>query len=330
MLVGTSTWVAKVGDQTIEGPVFQAEYQRDLNQATRNLPPGQDASADLKRKVGDATLQRLIGQAALTQEMRRLRIVTPDAAVRDATYAMPAFRGSDGKFSRQVFEAVLRNQGMTEQHFIDLMRGDLAQRQLLEAVAAGASAPQAEAAPLYQEQFEKRSADMVEFPFAAETAPAPTDAELQRWYDNHPEAYSSPELRRIKAIVLSPQTLAKDIPITDDDLRAAYNQRKEDYVTPEKRSAQVISAPDEAKAKALADQWRTGTDWTVLQAAAQQAGASAVSLDDATQGEFPDAGLAKAVFAAPANAVSDPVKGPLGWYVLKVTKVSPGSEKTFA
>jgi len=328
-MVGSSTWVAKVGDQTIEGSVFQAEYQRELNQATRNLPPNQDASADLKRTAADTALQRLIGQAALDQELHRLRVVTPDAAVRDATYAMPAFRGSDGKFSRQVFEAVLRNQGMTEQHFIDLMRGDLAQRQLLEAVAAGASAPQAEAAPLYQEQFEKRSADMVEFPFAAETAPAPTDAELQRWYDNHPEAYSSPELRRIKAIVLSPQTLAKDIPITDDDLRAAYNQRKEDYVTPEKRSAQVISAPDEAKAKALADQWRTGTDWTVLQAAAQQAGASAVSLDDATQGEFPDAGLAKAVFAAPANAVSDPVKGPLGWYVLKVTKVSPGSEKTF-
>jgi peptidyl-prolyl cis-trans isomerase D len=328
-LVGTSTWVAKVGDQTIEGPVFQAEYQRDLNQATRNLPPGQDASADLKRKVGDATLQRLIGQAALTQEMRRLRIVTPDAAVRDATYAMPAFRGTDGKFDRQAFETVLRNNGLTEPGFIAMMRGDLAQRQLLEAVAAGATTPSAEAMPLYQGQYEKRSADMVEFPFAAETAPAPTDAELQRWYDNHPYLYSTPELRRIKAIVLSPQTLAKDIPITDDDLRAAYEQRKADYVTPEKRSAQVVSAADEAKARALADQWRGGADWAVMQAAAQKDGASAVALDDATPQEFPDTDLAKAVFAAPADAVSDPVKGALGWYVLKVVKVTPGTARTF-
>ena len=163
------------------------------------------------------------------------------------------------------------------------MRGDLAQQQVLEAVAAGAAAPQAEAVPLYQMQFEKRSADMVEFPFAAETAPAPTDAELQRWYDNHPERYSTPELRRIKAIVLSPQTLAKDIPITDDELRAAYNQRKAEYVTPEKRSAQVISVADEAKARALAEQWRGGADWTAMQAAAQQDGASAVALDDASQ-----------------------------------------------
>jgi len=328
-MVGSSTWVAKVGDRTIEGPAFQAEYQRSLNQATRNLPSGQDASAELKRSVGDAALQRLIGQAALDEELRRLRVVTPDVAVRDATYAMPAFRGSDGKFNRQAFEAALRNNGLTEQRFVEMMRGDLAQRQLLEAAAAGAAAPQVEAMPLYQEQFEKRSADMVEFPFAAETAPAPTDAELQRWYDNHPDRYSSPELRRIKAVVLSPQTLAKDIPISDNDLRAIYDQRKADYVTPEKRSAQVVSVADEAKVRALADQWRGGADWAAMQAAAQQDGASAVALDNATQGEFPDADLAKAVFAAPADAVSEPVKGALGWYVLKVVKVTPGSEKTF-
>jgi peptidyl-prolyl cis-trans isomerase D len=54
-----------------------------------------------------------------------------------------------------------------------------------------------------------------------------------------------------------------------------------------------------------------------------------VALDDASQQEFPDTDLAKAVFQAPLDTVSDPVKGALGWYVLKVTKVTPGSEKTF-
>jgi peptidyl-prolyl cis-trans isomerase D len=157
--------------------------------------------------------------------------------------------------------------------------------------------------PIYQGQFEKRSADMVEFPFAAETAPTPTEAELQRWYDNHPFLYSSPELRHIKAIVLSPQTLAADIPISDADLHAAYEQRKAEYVTPAKRTADVISSPDEAKARALAEQWRGGAEWTAMQAAAQQDGASAVTLTDATQQEFPDADLAKAVFAAVPDTV---------------------------
>src|SRR6185312_14288364 len=233
-LVGANpTWVAKVGDVTIDGPVFQAEFQRNLNQATRNLPPGQDATADLKRQVGDATLQRLIGQAALRLEQQRLRVVTPDPAVRDAVLAMPNFRDNAGKFSRATFEAALRSNGLSEPQFLTMMRGDLGQRQMLDAVAAGAAVPQTEAAPLYAEQFEKRSADIAEFAIAAAPAPAaPTEAELQRWYDNHPDRYSTPELRRIRAIVLSPQTLEKDIEVTDAELAAEYDRRKAQYVTP--------------------------------------------------------------------------------------------------
>ena len=104
--------------------------------------------------------------------------------------------------------------------------------------------------------------------------PAPDEAALQRWYDNHPDSYATPEYRRIKAIELSPQSLASEITVTDDELRAAYDEHKADYVTPEKRSAEVISAPDEAKARALADKWRGGADWAAMQAAAQAEGAS--------------------------------------------------------
>ncbi len=45
--------------------------------------------------------------------------------------------------------------------------------------------------------------------------------------------------------------------------------------------------------------------------------------------QFPDPDLAKAVFAAQADTVSDPVKGALGWFVVKVTKIVAGGETTF-
>ena len=293
-LVGTSTWVAKVGGQTIEGAQLQEAYQREMAQPTRELPAGQEPTQEMRSGVAREALQRLIAQAALDQELQRLRIVTPDAAVRQTVFAMPAFRGPDGQFDRQTFEAVLRNNGLTEARFLDMMRGDLAQRQLLGAVSAGAATPEVLLRPLFQGQFEKRSADMVEFPLAAAPEPpAPTEADLQRWYDNHPDHYSAPEYRRIKAVVLSPQTLAKDIAITDADLQAAYEQHKAEYVKPAKRSAEVVSVPDEAKAKALAERWRGGADWAAMQKAAQDAGGSAIALDDATEREFPDAELAR-------------------------------------
>jgi len=54
-----------------------------------------------------------------------------------------------------------------------------------------------------------------------------------------------------------------------------------------------------------------------------------VALDRATQPELPDADLAKAVFAATPDTVLPPVKGALGWYVLKVTAAISGSAKSF-
>ena len=148
-LVGTSTWAAKVGGQTIEGAQLQEAYQREMAQVTRNLPAGQEPTQDMRSGVAREALQQLITQAALNQELQRLRIVTPDQAVRQTVFAMPAFRGPNGQFDRQTFETVLRNNGLTEARFLDMMRGDLAQRQLLGAVSAGAATPEVLLRPLY-------------------------------------------------------------------------------------------------------------------------------------------------------------------------------------
>ena len=330
-LAGTSTWVAQVGGQQIEAMALQTEFQRSMALVSRDLPAGQEPSAELRRRVANDTLQRMIAQAALGSELRTLRIVAPDAAVAEYARSMPAFRGPDGAFSKPVFDAVLRNNGLTEPRFLDMLRGDLAQRQLLGTVSAGAAASDLLITPLYLSEFEKRSADTVEFALAAAAEPPPPDdATLQRWYDNHPDLYMTPEYRRIKAIVLSPLRLAREIDATDAELRSAFEQNRARYVTLAKRSAQVISVDDEAKAKALAETWRATEDWTAMQAAAQAEGASAVAIDDATEAQFPDASLSKAVFAAAPGAVSDPVKGSLGWYVVKVTNAVAGQEPTLA
>lgn len=329
-LMGPPSWIAKVGGQTIEIPAFQTEYQRAMAQETRNLPSGQEASSELRRRVGQQMLDRMIGRAALSEELKSLRVATPDDSIAAAARTMPAFRGSDGKFSKPVFDNVLRNNGYTEARFLSDLRGDLAQQQVLSTLSSAAAAPDSEVKPLYDAEFEKRAADMALFPLSAASDPAaPDEAVLKRWYENHPDSYATPEYRKIKAIELSPQSLGSEITVTDDELHAAYEERKAEFQTPENRSAEVIAAPDEAKARTLADKWRGGADWAAMQAAAQADGAAAITQDDATQVQFPDPDLAKVVFSASVNAVSEPVKGQLGWFVVKVTKIAGGSVTTF-
>ncbi|MBN9559620.1 MAG: SurA N-terminal domain-containing protein [Alphaproteobacteria bacterium] len=327
--IGRETWVAKVGSTEIEGPQVQEAFRQQLAQVTKMLGD-KEPSPELRRSIASQSLDRLIAQTLLAQEARDLHISVPNEAVREAVYQLPAFRGPNGQFDRSRLEQVLRNNGMNEQHFLELMRTDLSQRQLLEAVRAGAMPPDMLTRAVFDFEFERRAADMAELPFADAKPPAePSEDVLKRWWENHPDAYRIPEYRRIKLVVLSPQTLAKDIKVSDEDLRAEYEARKSEYVTPPKRSAEVITAPDEAHAKQLAAAWKAGADWAKMQQEAQAAGGSAIDLTDAKQAEFPSPELGKAIFAAAPDAVSDPIHDAAGWAVVRVTKVTPGTERSF-
>ncbi len=329
-VLGTSSWAAKVAGTTIETTTFETEYHRALSAATRDLPPGQEASAALRRDVGEQTLQRMIGQLALKKELADLRIVVPDAVVAETTRTMPAFRGASGGFDRFRFETVLRNNGMSEAMFLDTMRADLARRQLVDAVTAATRVPETEAVPIYKAQFEKRSADLAAFPIAATPeAPVPSEDIVRRYYDNHPDVYATPERRKLKAILLSTRLMSAEISVSDKDVLAFYGSHLAEYTTIAKRSARVISAPDEAVATALAEKWRGGADWAAMEAAAKIAGASAIAQDDATEKQFPDPDLAKAIFAAPVDTVSAPVKGRFGWFVVRVGGATAGGTTPF-
>jgi peptidyl-prolyl cis-trans isomerase D len=327
--MGTDTWLAKVGDRTIEPTELDGPFRAAMARYSR-ANPGAEASGALRRQIAQETLQELILRVAVDQETRRLGVGVPDADLRQSVFDIPAFRGPSGQFDRQVFETLLRNNGLTEAGFLALQREDLARRQVLEAVSAGVAVPDVLTRQAFDYQAERRSADMVEFPFAAVPPPAPPDeAVLMRWHQNHPWLYSTPEFRRIKAVVLAPQTIAKDVPVTDEELHKLYDQHTDEFVVAARRSVQVMLVNDEAKARALADKWRAGADWPAMQEAAKADGGSAVDLDKVTEQAVPVPELAKAVFAAPPQAVSDPLHGPLGWNVFRVTDVVPGSERTF-
>jgi peptidyl-prolyl cis-trans isomerase D len=322
--LGSGGALAVVAGHKIQLADVQQAYQRQMAQVTQMLGGKMDATPEMKRGVAGQALEQVITQAALNGAVTDMGVGVSEDGLRQAVADIPAFHGPNGQFDRATYQAVLSNNNMTEPQLLTLLRGDLGQRQLMGTVRAGTASPETLTKAVFQFQQEKRVANAVQLPFSAAPAPpAPSEEQLTRWYENHKENYSTPEMRRIKAVVLSPATVAHDIQVTDADLQAAYDARKAEFVQPEKRSVQVLLVPDEAKAKALAAQWSAGADWATI-----QKDNSPVELTDSTQADFPAPELGKAVFAAVPNTVAPPVHSPLGWHVFKVTNVTTGSNKT--
>jgi peptidyl-prolyl cis-trans isomerase D len=318
--------VATVAGRKIDQADFQIAFQRQLQQIGQmmgNKPP----PPEMRTAIAQQTLQRLVTQTAITAAAEKMGIAAPDDAVRQAVFDVPAFHGPSGQFDRATMQSVLANNGMTEPMFLRLVREDLVDQQLLESVRAGISAPVGLAREVFAAEHEKRRADLVELPFSAvPPPPAPDDAAIERWWDNHPDLYSSPEFRRIKAVVLSAETIAKSVEVSDAEMQAWYEAHKANFETPEKRSVQAVVAQDQAEAVKLAVQWKADpTGWAAVQAAASAAGASATELDESTLIEFPSPELGRAVFDAPPDAITGPVSTPLGWAVLRVTHVTGGT-----
>ena len=121
-----------------------------MNQVTRHLGGRTEPTPAHRRAVADATLERLVVQAAIAGEVQRLGLAVPDDALRQAVFDIPAFRGPSGTFDRTTFEGVLRSNNFTEGRFLELMRADLNSRQLLESVQAGVAPPDALLKPVYR------------------------------------------------------------------------------------------------------------------------------------------------------------------------------------
>ena len=324
---GNDGSVATVGDQKIEMPEMQDAYRRQLDQVTRMFGGKIDPTPEMKKAIAAQALERVITRTALAEGVRKFGIAVPDDILRQAIFEMPAFRGPQGTFDRATYDSVLRNNNLSEPRFLGMMRADIAQRQLLDPARSAGFSPETLTKEVYAFQQEKRVADIVTLTFAAAPAPdAPTEAQLTRWYDNHLPAYSTPEYRRIKLIVLSPELTAREVTVTDDDVKSSYEARRAEFGQPERRSLQVLLADDEAKAKAIVEKWRAGADWAALQTEF----GTGTELPNATREQIPSAELAAAAFAAAQDAVGEPVKGPFGLQVFKVTAVQPGNVKSFA
>ncbi|KAA2215066.1 peptidyl-prolyl cis-trans isomerase [Teichococcus oryzae] len=327
---GRDSAVARVGGEPIELPEAQQAARREISRVQRQLGGAMEITPQMSNAIARQAVESLVMDRVQRQEAARLRLAAPEGAVRDYVFGIPAFQGLDGRFSRPTFDGFLRNNGLTEQAFLALLRADLERQQMVGAVRAGAAGPDALTRPLLAWERERRVADIVALSLAAAPEPpAPTEEQLTRYHENNPDRFSAPEYRRYTVAVLSPETLAGEIEPSEDELRAAYEARQGQFETPERRTLEQAVLQSEEAARAIAEQWRGGADFAAITEAAQQAGGQALPLGTTDRSSLPVPELANAAFSLAEGGVSAPVQTPFGWHVLKVTGIEPGSSRGF-
>ncbi|WP_449471829.1 SurA N-terminal domain-containing protein [Sphingobium chungangianum] len=320
-LGGGGETVAKAGGTRLTLPQFQERVQRVFENARRATPGLQ---------IGDFLAQGAAGQiydqlvAAMTlKEYAKDQGVHISKRLVDAQIAqIPAFQDAAGRFSQENFRQLLLRERITEQALREDITREILERQMLAPLGLGVKLPNSVILPYASLLLEARQGTIAAVPAAAfADIRDPTDAQLATYYQQNAGRFTIPEQRRIRYAVIDGERFAQASQPTDAEIAASYNQNKASYAAKESRNFEQLILPSEAAAKTITEQVKGGKS---LAAAAQGAGLEASALVDQSRESLTtttSAAIANAGFAAKQGELVGPIRGPLGWILLRVSNV---------
>ncbi len=318
---------------------FEQVRQQQRTQQGKAFDSTAFESVDNKRAV----LDQLVDETLLQMVAERDGLALPKSAVQKEIMGISSFSVA-GKFDPKQYELVLQSQRMSPQQFEKLVSTGLMQRMIPDQLAASGLAGDAELESFLRLSQQTRDVRFLEIPPPPVPAAAPSDNDVLAWYKAHPALYRSPEKVAIEYVELNAADLAVSTVADEASLRKRYDAVKSKYGTPDQRMASHIlvkvdpkatpaqDAAAHAKAIDMAARARQpNADFAALAAAnsddvgSKNAGGDLGAVD---KGVFGDA-FDKAFFALQPGQVSDPVRLPDGWHVLKFRELIAGNSKSF-
>ncbi|MFD1333279.1 SurA N-terminal domain-containing protein [Methylopila musalis] len=326
---GSANVAASVGEQQIPLETFRRAYQGELRrlseEAKRPITPEIARMAGL----GDRVLNNLINEAALDESVRAFGLSVSDDEVAREITGDPIFRGPTGGFDRAQFNSILANNNLREQDYVLLQRGFTSRRQITDALTDGVQAPAVLREAVHAFESESRTLSYLTLQQEAPAAvPAPSEAQLKSFYEEHKASFAAPEYRKLATLTLDAAAIAASKQIPEAQLRAYYDENHPRYVTAEKRSIEQIAYPSLADAKAASDRIKAGGLFE-QEMIARKITPQDAFLGDLTKAQMFDKKIADVAFALQPNAVSEPVEGAYATVLLRVTGVQQQQVRRF-
>ena len=329
----TASTVASVGGAKISAQEYHYAYQRTLQQYQRRLR--QPFTNEQARAIGldRQVLQRLVSEAAIDDETRKLGLDISDEAIRNLITSNPNFQDKSGAFDPQRFAGILRDNDMNERSYVSDLRKTMLRQFIVAALTTGIAAPKAEVKAEADYEGQTRSADyFVLRAAAAGDIAAPSEEALKAFFNDRKSSYRAPEYRGMDVVALEPETLANPAEVSDADAEAAYAKLAgEDprFGSPEKRGLQQILFPNQAEADAAEAKIKAGASFDDIleerNLKPQDAG-----LGETTKDAIIDKAEADAVFALPQGGVSGVLSTQFGPVIVRVKGIAPSTIKPFA
>ena len=322
--------IARIGDREINSQEYLFRYNREINRISNELErfisneEARDSGLDIQ------VLSNLLIEKSINSSADVMKLRPSDSSLKERIKNTSAFRNAFNQFDKNVFNQVLRQNGITEDLFFKMERDTIVQSQIYRALFENINISQEFSNLIYRFQNEDRSIDYVIISFNDKDAIniEINSEELISYYNKNVENYRTEASRSFTIIQLLKSDLASDINVEEKFLKELYEINIDNYQTPEKRSYYLIPYNSIEEANIALNDYSDDSDINLLLSR------RGLSIDDVIQSQLTfDEGLneeiSEAVFDIEKYKLFGPVQGPFGPTLIYVYEIYPSFKKDF-
>lgn len=308
----SSNTVVKGGGVNIEVNDFDRTVQRALSSQ------GTQAPEAFRLGLIDQILRSEIQNRLFTNTAHDLGLKVDDTAVTKKIAQLAEPLATEGRSKKEALRQILMTQGISESEFVSTIRTEMGNSLLRAAIQPPASLQSPlMAQTMYRYDNETRTADIVFLKNASVTGvTAPTDEQLQKYYEANKQSFLIPESRTITIGTLKTDMLKKNVAITDARLKQEYDKEIESF----RKQPRRVVEQSVSKTKEDAE----------LAVAAFKAGQK---VQNSNTQEYERDGLllsiAEPVFNGKKGDVIGPIETGIGWHALVIRDILPESVTPF-
>lgn len=321
---GRMTTAAEAGNVKISTTEADHAFQQRVRQFEQQY--GISLNAQLIAQLGfkQQVIQQIVMQSLYDQEASKLGLRLGNELVRQTIAAQPNFRNAAGQFDPNMFHQLLSQVGMSEAGYVQTLKGDIVRLMLMGGVRGSAQPSDTLARTYYTWKNERRVVEAMQVKSADMSGvPSPTEDDLNKYLTDHSDKYMAPEYRALSFAVINMVKVAEGIDVSADEIKAAYDAAPDSFGTPETRNILQITTQDQALAEKIA----TESASKPFEEVAKAHDLTPRPVEGMTRASIlPE--LGDAVFTLEQGKPSQAIKSPMGWHVILVTKVTPGSTRT--
>ena len=325
--VGT---LARIGDREVDSQEFLFRYNREINRISNELErfvsneEARDSGIDIQ------ILTNLLVEKTLNSSADEMKLRPSDNSLTERLKNTSSFRNAFNQFDKNVFNQVLRQNGITEDLFFSMERDSIAQAQIYRALFENLNISKEFSNLIHRFQNEDRSVDYLVLNTNTENVDPYeiNNQELLSYYNNNKDNYKSESKRDFTLLTLLKSEISSLIEVEEEIIKEIYENNLSDYETPEKRTYYVIPFNSSEEVNLALSNFKENTDINNIIVS------RGLSIEDVLQSSLSlEEGLNDAIsnkaFEVDKNILAGPVQGPFGPTLIYVTKIESSLKKTF-